>query len=168
MSKRKPRRAKLASLIVVGEGPHDQAFIKHMKGLYDRRDSGQKVTVEAADGGSPKDVIHYVVKKRHIDYDRKVILIDSDIPLQPQDHKVARKHGITILQSTPHCLEGMLLDVLGNRIPADSQACKGKLHPQLAGPPTEKESYAVLFPKPVLDNTPKEQIVELRGFISNS
>jgi len=47
------RKVKLSSLIVVGEGPHDKAFINHMKDLYDNRTSGQKVKVESADGGSP-------------------------------------------------------------------------------------------------------------------
>ena len=167
MKKRRGRRTQLATLIVVGEGPHDQAFINHMKELYDHRETGQKVKVESADGGSPQDIIRYVVKKKHIDYDRRVILMDSDIPLQPQDEVEARKSKITIIQSTPHCLEGMLLDILGEKSPVNSQACKARLHPRLNGSPAAKESYASLFPKPVLDRTPKQQIVELRTIISN-
>lgn len=138
-----------------------------MKSLYDRRDSGQKIKVESADGGSPRDIINYVVKKKHIAYDRKVILMDSDIPLPSPDLKNAEKNSITIIQSTPLCLEGMLLDVLGDKIPRTSQSCKTKLHPRLSGPPTEKGSYAELFSKPVLDTTPKQQIVDLKVFMSN-
>lgn len=168
MRKHKGRRPKVAALIVVGEGPHDEAFINHMKSLYDSRVSGQTVKVESADGGSPGDIINYVVKKKHIAYDRKVILMDSDIPLTAQDKKVANENGITIIQSTPLCLEGMLLDVLGQKIPDSSQACKNKLHPKLSGLPTAKSSYGVLFPKAVLDATPKAQIVDLKKYISNS
>ncbi|MGO0308785.1 hypothetical protein ACTL6P_19720 [Endozoicomonas acroporae] len=62
----------------------------------------------------------------------------------------------------------MLLDISGEKIPVNSQACKAKLHPRLNGSPVDKESYASLFPKPVLDQTPKPQIVELRTVISNS
>jgi hypothetical protein len=34
-----------------------------MKSLYDHRDSGQKVTINSADGGSPHDVIKTAIKK---------------------------------------------------------------------------------------------------------
>ncbi len=168
MSKRKVRSQEVAALIVVGEGPHDEAFINHMKELYDSRESGQKVKVESADGGSPRDIINYVVKKKHIAYDTKIILMDSDISLTDQNRKTAQKNGIIIVQSTPLCLEGMLLDVLGQKIPDSSQACKNKLHPKLSGPPTAKSSYGILFPKAVLDATPKAQIVDLKKYISNS
>jgi len=45
------RRVQQSTLLVVGEGPHDKAFIEHMKSLYDSRDNGQKVTVKPGDGG---------------------------------------------------------------------------------------------------------------------
>jgi len=36
----KKKHLKLASLIIVGEGPHDKAFLLHMKDLYDSRNTG--------------------------------------------------------------------------------------------------------------------------------
>lgn len=168
MRKKKVRHASIASLIVVGEGPHDEAFIGHMKVLYDNRATNQKVKVESADGGSPSDIINYVVRKKHISYDRKVILMDSDIPLKQQDRDNAKKNNITLIQSTPICLEGMLLEVLGLKAPKSNDACKSKLHPRLSGSPTMKSSYASLFTKDVLDTTAKSQIVQLREYISNS
>jgi hypothetical protein len=54
---KKNRRVKLASLIVVGERPHDKAFINHIKDNYARRALDQTVKVELADGGSPRDIL---------------------------------------------------------------------------------------------------------------
>ena len=50
---KKQRRIQCSSLIVVGEGPHDKAFINHMKSLYDSRNTGQTVKVESAMGRFP-------------------------------------------------------------------------------------------------------------------
>jgi len=32
------RKVKVSTLLVVGEGPHDKAFINHMKGVFDSRE----------------------------------------------------------------------------------------------------------------------------------
>ncbi|ERS87945.1 hypothetical protein [Halomonas sp. PBN3] len=150
-------------MLVVGEGAHERAFLEHMKQLYDRRDNQQRLTVKSADGGSPGDVLRVVRKRyQHIDYDRRVILLDADVSIPRQVEDDARRLGIVLLLSQPLCLEGMLLDVLGQRVPGTAKACKSCLHPQLAGLPTERSSYATLFPSAVLDATTKPAIVELR------
>jgi len=162
------KRLKLASLIIVGEGPHDKAFLSHMKDLYDARSTGQKIKIETADGGSPKDIIRSAIKNTHINYDRRYVLMDSDIPLSEQDTKYAKKNKIIIIQSSPTCLEGMLLEILGQNPPITNLKCKSKLHPQLSGEPTEKSSYSQKFTKTVLDSSPKSQIIDLRKIMANS
>lgn len=161
------RKVKLSSLIVVGEGPHDKAFINHLKDLYDNRNTGQKVKVESADGGSPRDILKSALKNRHADYDKKYVLMDSDVAVSQQDRDFARKNRIEIIQSTPWCLEGMLLDALGERVPDGNEACKRKFHSMLAGAPTDKNSYKIRFPKEVVDGSEKEQLVTLRELLSN-
>lgn len=169
MSKRNNRKVKLATLIVVGEGPHDRAFLNHMKSLYDSRETGQKVTINSADGGSPGDIIDTVIRKnRHTNFDKRYILLDSDVPIIQQDRDKARRNKIELVESTPHCLEGMLLDILGEPVPANSNACKAAMHPKLAGEPTDPKAYSVLFTQQVLNETDKEQIVTLRHAISNT
>lgn len=155
-------------MIVVGEGPHDKAFINHLKDLYDNRNTGQKVKIESADGGSPRDILKSALKNKHADYDKKYVLMDSDIAVTQQDRDFARKHKIEIIQSTPWCLEGMLLDALGERVPDGNEACKRKLHPMLAGTPTDKNSYRSLFPKEVVDESESEQLIILRELLSNT
>lgn len=169
MAGRKVRKVKLTALIIVGEGPHDKAFLNHMKDIYDSRTSGQKVTVNSADGGSPGDIIDTVIRKhRHTDFDKRYVLLDSDVPIDQRDRAKARKHMIELVESTPLCLEGMLLEILGQRAGVTNNACKMALHPQLAGKPTDPKAYGVLFPHPVLDATAKEQIVTLRHVIANT
>ena len=80
---------------------------------------------------------------------------------------MAKKNNIIVLLSEPLCLEGMLLDILGQRIPETSELCKRSLHPQLAGQPTEAKSYTVLFPQSILDVTTKQAIVDLRTLLIN-
>lgn len=165
---RRPRKVKLTALIVVGEGPHEKAFLNHMKSLYDGRATGQTVKVDSADGGSPADIIKTTIRKyRHTHYDKRYVLMDSDVCIGQQEYKVAQKAKIELVISTPVCLEGMLLEVLGQTAPATNRACKSALHPQLAGLPTDRISYANKFPKAVLDVTEKEQIVTLRDVIAN-
>lgn len=169
MAKNKARHILQASLIVVGEGAHDKAFLSHMKELYDSRETNQKVKIESADGGSPRDIINATISKTKIaEYNRRYILMDSDISISASDYALATEKKITLLLSEPLCLEGMLLDVLGQKTPLTSQDCKGKLHPHLAGHPAIKQSYCVKFPKPVLDATSKQTIVKLRKVLSNT
>ncbi|MDF1644050.1 MAG: hypothetical protein P1U80_07680 [Pseudomonadales bacterium] len=168
MSRRKIRKVKRAALIVVGEGPQDKAFLNHMKHLYDSRTSGQTVTINSADGGSPGDIIETVRRKhRHADFDKSYILLDSDITITQQNRDAARKRNIELIESTPYCLEGMLLDILGQNIPSTSRECKTILHPQLNDNPATPSAYTTLFPGTVLNTTTKHQIVTLRNVIAN-
>ena len=107
-------------------------------------------------------------KYRHVSFDRCYLLLDEDVAISQQVRDKARKWHIQLVISTPHCLEGMLLDVLGRAIPHDSQSCKQRLHPLLSGPPVAPASYQKVFAKPVLDTTTKEQIVTLRAVIANN
>ncbi len=170
MAKRKPTRSvNKTTLLVMGEGEHDKAFLSHMKGLYHQRRSGSKITLDFSSGGSPHDIIKDTVKKsRHVDYDQKFILMDSDVPVKQQDIKAADDSDITILYSTPLCLEGMLLDVLDQKIPNTAQKCKSTLHPQLADSPVLAKSYELLFTKPVLDKTAHTTIKALRKLLSST
>ena len=151
------------TLLVMGEGECEKAFLEHFKSLYNERNSGKKIKIDHAGGGSPHDVIKYTKKTTsHISYDEIYILMDSDVKVKDKDLKIAKDNHFTILYSTPLCLEGMLLEVLGQPIPTTAQACKDKLHPQLSNKPTQKESYSPLFDKSVLDNSNHTTIIQLK------
>lgn len=169
MAKRKTTRSvNKTTLLVMGEGEHDKAFLSHMKGIYHERRSGSKVTLDFSSGGSPHDIIKDTVKKsRHVDYDQKFILMDSDVPVKPEDIKVAKDSDINILYSKPLCLEGMLLSILAQSIPNTAKKCKSVLHPQLSDNPALSTSYEPLFAKPVLDKTNHATVVTLRSLLGS-
>ncbi|MGI2178165.1 hypothetical protein [Shewanella frigidimarina] len=159
-----------ATLLIVGEGIHDKAFLNYLKQVYDSRGNNQKVTVHSADGGSPQDILKTTMKKyKHTDFNNTVILIDSDVTITQQTRDLARRSHIEIIESTPVCLEGMLLCVLGLdvKVGESSDQCKSRLHPQLDGHPANKNSYAKLFPEPLLSGTTIQQIVKLIDIIKN-
>ncbi len=63
--------------------------------------------------------------------------MDSDIVIDEKTKKLAKENNIHIIESIPLCLEGMLLDVLGQTIPSTSIKCKNILYPQLSGSPPQ-------------------------------
>lgn len=166
--RRNPRYVKKSTLLVVGEGPSDKAFLNHLKEIY-CHNTYQKVTVEAEDGGSPDVMVHNVIRKhQHQAFDRKVLLLDEDIHITDAIWAKAHKGKLELIISTPTCLEGMLLEVLGYQVGIiESHHCKSHLHPMLSGPETKRESYRELFPKTVIDSCSKEQIVRLRQLLKN-
>ena len=164
---RNTRKSLLSTLIIIGEGAHEKAFLSHLKNLY-ASNTNQKVKIDSADGGSPQDIVRTAVKKsKHIAYDRKFILMDSDIPIDAATIKMANNNNITIILSEPLCLEGMLLDFLGLHVPNTSKKCKSILHPKLDGNPADRSSYARLIDKESLENSDKEQIVLLLKILQN-
>lgn len=164
---RRNKKVVVTTLIIVGEGACEKAFLGHLKQLFSNN-TNQKVKVDSADGGSPYDIVNTTVKKtRHIAYDKKYILIDSDIVIDEKTKKLAKENNIQIIESMPLCLEGMLLNVLGQKVPLTSVQCKNILHPQLSGAPTDKDSYGTLFTKNVLENSSVSSINELVDIMKN-
>ena len=94
------------TLLVVGEGPDDQAFIKHIKGLFYKRDCGKSVKVEAEDGGSPGNIISNAIRKfRSFAYDQRFwYWMQIFRPLR-MNGKKAKLGGYEIILWEPKCLE---------------------------------------------------------------
>ncbi len=91
------RRIQQTTLIIVGEGSHEKAFLTHMKVIYTLRNSGQKVSIVKGDGGSPYDVIKSTIKKSsHAAFDYKFILMDNDVPIKQQEYDLAKKQNIEL------------------------------------------------------------------------
>lgn len=157
------------TLLVMGEGECEKAFLEHFKSIYNERNSGKKIKIDYAGGGSPHDVIKYTKKvTQHTGYDNIYILMDSDVEVKNDDLSIANEKGFIILYSTPICLEGMLLEVLGEPTPNTNTDCKNKLYSKLSGNPTQKESYSPLFDKPVLNNSNHETIIQLKTILGKS
>ncbi|GGX46266.1 hypothetical protein [Saccharospirillum salsuginis] len=159
------RHAAKTALLVVGEGPDDQAFIKHMNRVFRDDSTGIRATVQKESGGSPENIIANTLRKyKNGAYERRFIVLDSDVPVSDASQKEAEKKGYTLILWAPLCLEGALLDVLGEsfRPGETSQSMKDRLHPRLKAHHTEPEAYEDLFPKPVLADTTNESVVSVR------
>lgn len=167
---RKSRHAVLTTLLVVGEGPDDRAFISHMKQLFCPRGSGLKVQVEAGDGGSAGNIISNSIRSyRGAAYDRHILLLDADLPPTEAERQRAEQAGYEIILWQPQCLEGALLDALGEPVRAHetSQQLKQRLHPRLAGRHTEPAAYAELFTADLLQEAGNPALSQLRRALLN-
>tara|TARA_Y100000780_G_scaffold161221_1_gene146109 strand:+ start:2199 stop:2735 length:537 start_codon:yes stop_codon:yes gene_type:complete len=170
MARKRPqqRQRRLASkttLLIVGEGPDDQAFIKHMHQQFRADNAGVKPIIEKQSGGSPGNIITNAVRKYgHLPFDQRFFVLDSDIPISQQDHDKARKHGYHIIVWSPVCLEGALLDVLGEKISNDEAAAslKKRLHPLLDGHHTDSKAYQNRFPRAVLEQATNDAVVAVK------
>lgn len=176
---RKPRRvvrnrsAVKTTLLIVGEGPDDQAFIKHMNQTLRSEISDQRATIQKESGGSPGNIIANAARKySHQDFDRRIFVMDSDLPIEPASRKKAEDSGYEIILWKPQCLEGVLLDLLDERVGdhETSQQLKKRLYrqyPKLEKYHTEPKAYAEIFPKPVLVSAKNDSVVALHSVLTN-
>ncbi|MBG3012091.1 RloB domain-containing protein [Proteus columbae] len=163
MTKRKNIRKLKKTLLAVGEGSSEKAFLSHLKSIYSKGDP--KVTVVTAGGKGPNHVINHAIACMKCDgYDECIVLLDTDIPWPPKLVKQATGKGICLIGSEP-CLEGFLLDILSRRKTNTNNGCKELLHPLLNGESTSKDSYKVLFTKEILEGA-RVNIVNLNSLIN--
>lgn len=164
VKKKRPNRLLKKTLLLVGEGEAEKAFIQHLNSLYG---TGKiKIKIKSAGGKGPNNVINDTINTQSYDgYDRAASLLDTDIPWPAALVKRAHQLKIELIGSEP-CLEGFLLKILQQPLPSplENNTCKKKLHPQLCGKETEKESYQVLFTKQLLDERAKT-VKELKSLI---
>lgn len=161
MAKKRTRRVVKRTLLVVGEGEAEKAFLQHMKSLFGVGDP--KVAIKSAGGKGPKNVITEAMSTKDASgYDSAAALLDTDLAWPNALVKKAQGKKIQLIGSSP-CLEGLLLDVLGIKRPTPNTSveCKKKFHQILKGKETEKDSYVELFPKEVLNSCKINQIETL-------
>lgn len=159
-----PARVVLKTVLLVGEGHSDEAFLEHLKSLYISRGCGVHVTIRNAYGKGPEHVIETAIRyAKNADFKLKAALLDKDIPWTTKIISYAARNKVHLLGSTP-CFEGLLLKILNQPVPDVCGKCKERLYPQLSGKPTQPSSYAVLFPKAVLE-TKRAMIADLENLI---
>ena len=158
MSRRLPRhvrsvRQAKTTVLAVGEGDSDEAFLRYLKGLYAPRHSGVAVTVRNARGKGPQHVIDYAIGQagaRSGGYDLAIALIDADLDCPPAYLKKAKRHRLQLVWSAP-CLEGLLLAILDQQVPPRSSDCKQRFDHQYGIDRFDPGAYAVLFPRERLE-----------------
>ena len=144
------------TVLIVGEGPTEKAFLRYVKELYITRDMDISVSIVCGSGGSPRNVVEKAVRLcGSIEYDKCFVLIDADIPFNADKKLLSRmkkRPRIEILKATP-CIEGLLLAILGRARAMPSDDCKSTFEAQCiaSNKKTAKRSYERLFSKEILD-----------------
>ena len=101
------------TILLVGEGTADWAFLKYIKSLYISRGCGVSAKVLNAHGKGPDRVVGYAIRQgQNAAYDRIVTLLDIDLEMSAAVRRGAKSKKIQIIGAAP-CLEGLLLKILG-------------------------------------------------------
>ncbi len=162
---RKARKPVLHTVLIVGEGLTEEAFLGHLKSLYITRGCGVGLKIRNAHGKGPEHVVDFTIRQcNNIAYDRVVALLDTDDPWSDKVVKRARQKKIELIGSTP-CIEGLLLRILNQPAPEQSADCKQRITNSINGKLTNPGSYNGLFTQEVLEAR-RVQISELDDLLN--
>jgi len=153
MQRRHPlaQREAKTTVLIVGEGDTEKAFLDHLKMHYVTRGCGVSVATRNAHGKGPENVVDVAIKHaRGADYSIVAVLMDTDLPWTPALRKLARAKKICLIGASP-CCDGLLLRILGESVPEESNHCKAKLVERMGRKPVVPEAYRNDFTKALLD-----------------
>ena len=138
------RRSTVKTLLLVGEGETEVAFLTHLKALCAPRGCGLYVKVICAHGKGAKHVVDVAIRQsRNAAFDSVAALLDTDTDWNDQVQRRATEHCILLLLSRP-CVEAMLLRALGRSATGRTRDLKKRLK-QLVQDPMDSHSYATVF-----------------------
>lgn len=137
------------TLLLVGEGATEKAFLTHVKRLYVLRDSGLCVTIKNAHGKGAKHVVSWTARQIG-DYDRKAVLLDTDTDWSQAVAKKANSARIIVLKSEPQ-FEALLLRLIGQSDIGDSKTLKTRLAPFVSNNALLSENYTQYFDRACLE-----------------
>lgn len=152
------RRSTVNTLLLVGEGETEIAFLTHMKTLCAPRGCGLAVKIICARGKGAKHVVNVAIRQsRDADYDSVAALLDTDTDWSDEIQRRAADHRIHLLLSKP-CVEAMLLRALGRPTTGRTRDLK-KRFTDLVGKPLDSHSYTTLFDKRALETARRNEPV---------
>lgn len=133
------------TLLIVGEGRHEEAFLNHLKRYYVQRDCGLSVTIKNARGKGAQHVIKWTARQiANAEYDTVAVLLDTDTDWNPKTEKMAKTNRIHVLKSEP-CFEAMMLRLIGKTTTGDAHALKKQFAPYVNNDATRRDHYAANF-----------------------
>ena len=144
-------RAARHTVLLVGEGKTECAFLRHIKSLYISRGCGVSVAIRNAYGKGPDQVVDYAIRqRRNAAYDRVAVLLDTDLEMSATARRCADSKKIQIIGSTP-CIEGLLLKILDEPVPTTCAECKARVGRLLPDQMQSPDNYRAGFPKEFLE-----------------
>jgi len=140
------------TLLLVGEGDTEVAFLHHVRSIYAPRGCGLRVSVKNAHGKGAKHVIEWTAKQRGIaDFDTVATLLDTDQDWSDAVAKKAKAARIVVLKSEP-LFEAMMLRVLGQCDTGDSKTLKARFAAFANNDPLRAENYGANFGRECLES----------------
>lgn len=122
MRANKARRYEQRTVLLVGEGYAEVAFIEHLKTLYVSRGCGLALTVKNARGKGALHVVDVAIRQsRNAAFDVRAVLLDTDTDWNEKTQAMARKAKVQVVPCRP-CLEAMLLALHGEMAQSKSSA----------------------------------------------
>lgn len=155
-----------STLLIVGEGQSEFAFLNHVKKLFSKRGDGKQIKIKNAQGGGAKHIIDWTLRQKlTADYDVVGVIFDTDTKCWNEKVKRdAEKNRIHLLMSVP-CLEGMLLRVLGKSDQGDSKELKKRFSAFVKNDSTTPENYEEHFTREKLIRSKEPTIQQLLKLI---
>jgi len=139
------------TLLIVGEGRHEEAFLNHVRQLYAPRGCGLAVTIKNARGKGAKHVIDWTIRQiANADYDTVAAMLDTDQDWNATVQKQANQKKIQVLASDP-CFEAVMLRVQGKNPVGDYHQLKKIFAPYVNNDPTQFKNYEEHFNKAALE-----------------
>ncbi len=133
------------TLLIVGEGDDEVAFLRHVKQLYVSRGCGLMVTIKNAHGKGAQHVIKWTARQTaNAAYDSVAVLLDTDTDWSTTVTNLARTKRIQILRSDP-CFEALMLRLLGETPIGNAKTLKRKFAPFVNDDSTQPHHYAAYF-----------------------
>ncbi len=148
------------TLLIVGEGLHDEAFLQHVKRGLVERGCGLEVAIKNARGKGAKNVVEYTIRhSKNAQYDNKAAMVDSDTDFDEKIVALAKRNKITLIVAEP-CFEALLLRAIGER-PGEPKQLKKQFAPFVNNDPTNSKNYERHFGVRSLLKVQEEALVRL-------
>lgn len=133
------------TLLLVGEGYNEVAFLRFLKSNLVARSSGLTVTIKNAKGKGAKHVIEWTIRQMsNAQYDHVGVLFDTDTDWNQIVEKKAKSKKLILLKSEP-CFEKMMLRLLNVQSENGTKALK-KQFLEFVSDPSDFRSYEHKFP----------------------
>ena len=160
---RRHLRRQAKTVLLVGEGHSEDAFLRYIRGLYAPRNCGVVVTISNAHGKGPAHIIDHTIGQMRApkDYSITAAVLDNDLDCPGSHLQKARSNRIALIWSSP-CFEALLLEILEQHVPSRTQHCKAKFATTYGIDLVRPDAYAALFPKDRLDRM-RSQVANLNA-----
>lgn len=164
-------RAVRETLLIVGEGDADIAFVRYVKRTYSNA-LGRSVQEINAHGKGGKHVFDTARRRaNNRDHDKVVLLLDTDTDWDDADRAKARRSRIgkrgrlDVIESDP-CLEAWLLKILGVETEGDTRHMKREFKACTGCEAHDPDWMVRLLTREILDQA-RERVPQLAALMNH-